>query len=146
MKRLRHALMMSIAAGLLVTAALPVRAQTTTTATALKTAAPVKGVAELGHLAPKSKIEGNDVVTTFEVKNLSSGSIVGLEIAEFWWDKNSNPVSGTGDRQRMKKPLQPGETATMVLRSPRVPAMARATYQFTHANGQIKLRLLQTLK
>jgi hypothetical protein len=145
MTRFGHAVVLTLVAGLLGLAARPAPAQTPPAA-ALKTAAPVKGVAELGSLTPKSKIEGKEVVTTIEVKNLSTGSIAGLEVAEFWWDKNNNPVQGTGDRQRLKKPLQPGEISTIVLRSPRVPGMVRANYQFTHANGQIKMRVLQTLK
>jgi hypothetical protein len=146
MTRWRGAVVMCAAAGLLASAAGSARAQAPAAAAAQKAAAPVKGVADVGSLVPKSKIEGNDVVTTIEIKNLSKGSIVGLEIAEFWWDKNNNPVQGTGDRQRLKKPLQPGELATVVLRSPRVPGMVRANYQFTHANGQVKMRVLQTLK
>lgn len=146
MTRVRYAMVLCVAAGLLASVAFPGRAQTPPPAAAQRLAAPVKGVADVGSLTPKSKIEGNEVVTTIEIKNLSKGSIVGLEVAEFWWDKNNSPVQGTGDRQRLKKPLQPGETATIVLRSPRVPAMVRANYQFTHANGQVKMRVLQTLK
>jgi hypothetical protein len=137
MTRVKQAVVLVAAVGLLAWAASPASAQT---------AGPVKGLAELGSLAPKSKVEANEVVTTIEVKNLSKGSIAGLEVAEFWWDKNNSPVQGTGDRQRLKKPLQPGELATITLRSPRVAGMVRANYQFTHANGQIKLRVLQTLK
>jgi hypothetical protein len=139
MTRFKNAVVMGCAAGLLLLAA-------STQAAAQVSAAPVKGVAELGTLAPKQKLEGSEVVTTIEFKNLSKGSIVGLEVAEFWWDKNNNPVQGTGDRQRVKKPLQPGEIGTLVLHSPRVPAMVRSNYQFTHANGQIKLVQLQSLK
>jgi hypothetical protein len=139
MTRLRHAVVLGCAAGLFLLAAV-------SQAVAQQSAAPVKGVAELGALTPASKVEGNEVVTTIEFKNLSKGSIVGLEVAEFWWDKNNSPVQGTGDRQRFKKPLQPGEIGTLVLHSPRVPGMVRANYQFTHANGQIKLRQLQSLK
>ena len=145
MTRLKYAIVISIVAGLLAPA-LPASAQTAPPAALQKMASPVRGIAEMGYLAPKTKVEGNDVVTTFEVKNLSAGSIVGLQITEFWYDKANTPVQGTGARQRLRKPLQPGEVATIVLRSPKVPAMFRNTYQFVHANGNVKATVLKTLK
>ncbi|MSO55679.1 MAG: hypothetical protein EXQ55_01970 [Acidobacteria bacterium] len=96
-----------------------------------------------------AKMEGSTIVTTFEVKNLSPGSIVGFTITEFWYDKAGQPLQGTGDRQRLRTPLQPGEVATITLRSPRVPGMNNASqpqYKFEHNYGSIKPTRLKTLK
>ena len=60
-------------------------------------------------------------MTTFQVKNMSAtNAIVGLQISEFWYDKAGNPLQGTGDRQRLRAPLQPLDVATITLRSPKV--------------------------
>jgi len=108
-----------------------------------KLVAPVRGVAQLGYTKPLVKnatIGGKSfVVTTIQVKNMSSGAIAGLKVDEFWYDKAGNPV--TGDNYRHRTPLQPGEIITITLETPRVPAMARNQYNFTHANGDIKTAL-----
>ena len=82
-----------------------------------KSAPPLRGQAELGFVQT-AKLEGNTIVTTFQVKNMSAvNSIVGLQISEFWYDKDGQPLQGTGDRQRLKTPLQPLDVATITLRS-----------------------------
>ena len=73
------------------------------------------------------------------MKNLATGSIAGLKVDEFWYDKAGNPV--TGDNYRHPRPLQPGEVITITLETPRNPAMNRNQYNFTHANGEIKATL-----
>jgi hypothetical protein len=108
-----------------------------------KLVAPVRGVAQLGYTKPVVKnatIGGKQfVVTTIQVKNMANGAIAGLKVDEFWYDKAGNPV--TGDNYRHRPPLQPGEIITITLETPRVPAMARNQYNFTHANGEIKTSL-----
>jgi hypothetical protein len=105
--------------------------------------APVRGVAQLGYTRPvvkNAKIGGKDfIVTTIQVKNMATGSIAGLKVDEFWYDKAGNPV--TGDNYRHPRPLQPGEIITITLETPRNPAMNRNQYNFTHANGEIKATL-----
>ncbi len=102
--------------------------------------APVRGIAQLGYTKPLVKnatIGGKSfVVTTIQVKNMASGPIAGLKVDEFWYDKAGNPV--TGDSYRHRMPLMPGEVITITLETPRVAAMARNQYNFTHANGDIK--------
>lgn len=152
---MRHVLVIGVSVGLLA-AAVPVWGQTPAAkppagqqepaAAPKKMFPPQRGIAEVGYLPPKTTVEGTNVVTTFQVKNLSAGSIAGFQISEFWYDKAGNPVQGTGDRQRLRQPLQPGETATIVLRSPKVTGMARNQYQFAHGNGTIKATVLKTLK
>lgn len=96
-------------------------------------------------LAPVTRVDQktNMVITTIKVKNLSgTGSIAGLKVEEYWWDKASNPV--TGSKTRLPKPLLPGEIATLTLETPKDPKMHRNQYVFTHANGKIKTKPMKT--
>ncbi|HET9362834.1 MAG TPA: hypothetical protein VFO58_23955 [Vicinamibacterales bacterium] len=109
-----------------------------------KLVAPVRGEALIGYLTPVTKPEGNMIVTTIRIKNLSSGAIAGLKVDEFWFDKAGQPVTGA-QTFRYRKPLQPGEVIDVVLRVPRDDRMNRNTYQFEHANGKIKTQQLKKL-
>ena len=132
--RVRYAMAIAATALLLAPASLSVQAQSVLK----KGAPPLKGTAELGFIQT-AKLEGNDIVTTFQVKNMSAtNSIIGLQISEFWYDKAGNPLQGTGDRQRLKTPLQPLEVATITLRSPKVAGMTTPQYKFEHNNGIVK--------
>lgn len=108
-------------------------------ATPAKFVPPIRGQAELGFMTPVSKREGKEIVTVIKVKNLStSGSIAGLKVDEYWYDKAGDPVSG--DTFRYRKPLMPGEVIEVTLRTPVNPKMDRNSYQFAHANGEIKTK------
>jgi uncharacterized protein YcfL len=110
-----------------------------------KSAPPLRGTAELGFMQ-SAKLEGNTVVTTFQVKNMSAtNAIVGLQITEFWYDKSGQPLQGTGDRQRLRAPLQPQEVATIVLKSPKVAGMTQPQYKFEQNNGSVKPVKLKTI-
>jgi hypothetical protein len=109
-----------------------------------KLVAPVRGQAELGYTKPVSKREGNMIVTTIKVKNLSTGAIAGLKVDEFWYDKKGDPVTGS-QPFRYRKPLQPGEVIEVMLKVPTDPKMDRNQYKFEHANGTIKTTLLPKL-
>jgi len=108
-------------------------------------APPVRGEAELGYTKPVSKRspDGKFVVTSIKVKNLSQGSIAGLKVDEYWYDKAGDPV--TGDTFRYRKPLQPGEVIEVQLRTPVNPKMDRNQYKFEHANGTIKTKAVPKL-
>lgn len=105
-----------------------------------KFVAPIRGVAEIGYLKPVTKVVGNEVVTTIRIKNLSNAPIAGLRVDEYWFDAQGNPLPS--DYELLKKPLMPGEIVEIELRVPRNPKMHRNQYQFRHANGQIKPRLM----
>ncbi|MCL4845482.1 MAG: hypothetical protein KJ066_03000 [Acidobacteria bacterium] len=105
---------------------------------------PVRGVAEIGYLKPVIKVEGKEVVTTMKVKNLSNGSIAGLRVDEFWYDKGGNMLPG--DSFRSRQPINPGEVVDVILRTPRDPRMDRNSYQFSHANGQVKAKILAKIE
>ena len=98
---------------------------------------PIRGEAQVSMTKPVTKRQNDEVITTFKVKNPSAnGSIAGLKISEFWYDKDGNPVSG--DEFRYRKPLMPGEVIDVQLRSPVNPKMARSQYKFEQANGGVK--------
>ena len=110
---------------------------------------PVKGVAEVGMLKAVVKYEdakGPDgkpqrlVVSTIRIKNLSTGAIAGLRVDDFWYDKAGQLLPG--DSVRLRQPLLPGEATTITLKTPRNPKMDRNSYQFSHANGQVKIKQL----
>ncbi|MEW5983246.1 MAG: hypothetical protein AB1806_12875 [Acidobacteriota bacterium] len=105
---------------------------------------PVRGTADVAYVTPKTVVKNNVVITTITVRNTSNGSIAGLKIEEYWWDKSSNPV--TGDSVRLTKPLLPGETATLTLETPKDPRMFRNTYVFRHAFGAVKATLQKSLE
>jgi hypothetical protein len=109
-----------------------------------KFVAPVKGVAEIGYLKPVVKVVGTEVVTTIKIKNMSLGAIAGLRVDEFWYDKGGNMLPG--DSERLRQPLNPGEVVTVELRTPKNAKMDRNSYQFSHANGQIKAKVLTKIE
>jgi hypothetical protein len=65
---------------------------------------PIRGEAAVSMTKPVTRRTKDEIITTFKVKNPSTtGSIAGLKISEFWYDKAGNPVSG--DEFRYRKPL-----------------------------------------
>ena len=143
--RVRYAIALAVAAALLAPASTSLQAQTPAPVLK-KSAPPIRGTAELGFVQT-AKLDGNNIVTIFQVKNMSAtNSIVGLQISEFWYDKAGNPLQGTGDRQRLRAPLQPLDVATITLTSPKVPGMTTPQYKFEQNNGTIKPVKLKQIK
>lgn len=105
----------------------------------------LRGDVEVGYLKPVTTVDhkAGMVKTVIKVKNLSTtGSIAGLRVEEYWFDKAGNPV--TGSKDRLKKPLAPLETAELTLLTPRDAKMDRNSYTFSHANGKVKVKQLKT--
>jgi hypothetical protein len=116
-----------------------------TLAAQAKVATPIRGEAEIGYLKPVTTVDqkAGIVRTVIKVKNLSTtGSIAGLKVEEFWYDKDGNPV--TGSKARLQKPLQPLEVAELKLDTPKDPKMNRNRYTFTHANGKIRTKAMKS--
>ena len=144
--RVPFAIAFAVTAALAAPASISLQAQGTTAPVLKKSAPPLRGQAELGFIQ-SAKLDGNTIVTTFQVKNMSAtNAIVGLQISEFWYDKAGNPLQGTGDRQRLRTPLQPLEVATIVLKSPKVAGMTTPQYKFEQNNGTVKPVKLKTIK
>jgi hypothetical protein len=104
---------------------------------------PIKGVAEIGIMTPKTVVKGNEVITKIKVKNLSTGAIHLLRVDEYWYDKGGKTIPGA--TTRWKKPINPGEVIEVELRIPKNPAFYRNTYMFTHANGKCKTKQMKQL-
>ena len=146
--RAQNVFAIAVAAALMVPASMSLQAQGTPAPAPVlkKSAPPLRGTAELGFIQT-AKLEGDTIVTTFQVKNMSaSNAIVGLQISEFWYDKAGNPLQGTGDRQRLRTPLQPLDVATITLRSPKVAGMTTPQYKFEQNNGTVKPVKLKQIK
>ncbi|MEW5983096.1 MAG: hypothetical protein AB1806_12115 [Acidobacteriota bacterium] len=106
---------------------------------------PIRGEAEIAVLPTVTKVDAktNMVVTTIKVKNISTaGSIAGLRVDGYWYDKANELV--TGSRARLPKPLLPGEVAELKLEIPKDPKMFRDQYVFAHANGKIKTKQVKS--
>jgi hypothetical protein len=110
-------------------------------ATRAKWVAPVKGIATVEVLPGTSKKVGNDIVTVLKIKNVSNGAIALLRIDEYWFDKSLKTVSG--DTQRHRQPLNPGEVVEITMRSPAKPNLYRNTFNFSHANGKVDAKTVK---
>lgn len=96
-----------------------------------------KGDADVQFILAKPTVrKDGTIVTEVQLKNMSPKAIARLTCEEFWYDKGGNPVSG--DKKFLKKPLMPGEVATLTLETPKQPNMDRNSYKFSHANGNVK--------
>ncbi len=104
----------------------------------------MRGLAEIGYEQPNAQRDGNFIVTRFKVKNLAQDAIAGLQVDEFWFDRDGNTV--TGDSVRFREPVLTGQVVEIELRVPRNPAMDRSNYEFSHQNGEIKATLLEEIE
>lgn len=96
---------------------------------------PVKGTAYVEVIQGQGKKIGGDIVTVSKVKNVSNGPIAGLRIDEYWY--NQKLVQVTGDTQRVRAPIAPGEVVEITTRSPIKPDLYKSTLMFNHANGKV---------
>jgi len=108
-----------------------------------KLISPQRGEANLEITKPDTKVIKGEVVTVIMVKNVSPAPIAGLKVEENWYDKGGTPIGG--DIFRHLKPLMPEEILKVELRSPRRPGMDSNQYQFSHANGTIKTKIVPKL-
>jgi glucose/arabinose dehydrogenase len=95
----------------------------------------VKGVAKIEVIQGMPKKVGTDMVTVTKIKNVSDGAIGLLRVDEYWYDKNLKEVSG--DTEKVRQPLMPGEVVEVTTKSPIKPNLYKSQIQFSHANGKI---------
>jgi hypothetical protein len=74
-------------------------------------------------------------VTVIKVKNTSKGPIALLGVEEFWYNQKGTIISG--DSQKVKKLIAPGEIVDVTMKSPWKDGFYSNNYLFTHANGKI---------
>jgi hypothetical protein len=132
-------------AALVCALSLPALAQTQAPAQPAKYIPPVKGVATIDVLQTPSKRVGNEMVTVIKVRNTSKGSINLLKADEYWYDGNTQIVSGS-QYSHKKAPIRPGEIAEITLRAPVKPGMQRNQILFRHAYGEVKATAVKVMK
>jgi|KBSSwiStaDraftv2_1062776.scaffolds.fasta_scaffold669822_2 hypothetical protein len=96
---------------------------------------PVKGTAYIEVIQGQGKQVKDEMVTVSKIKNVSNGPIAGLRVDEYWYDQKL--VQVTGDTERVRAPIAPGEVIEITTRSPMKPGLYKSTLMFTHANGKV---------
>ncbi len=107
---------------------------------------PLKGEALVEFTQPVTKpLQGRSLVqTTIKVRNQSPAPIARLQVSETWYDKAGAIVAG--GRGTVNGLLQPGEIQTITIETPYSPKMASNNWNFTHANGAVKVAKVKTLE
>ena len=85
---------------------------------------------------PVTKRNGANIETTMTLKNTSSGPLAGFRLEESWSDKSGNLAGG--DTYRHPRPFMAGEIITIKLTTPFNTRMSSNSYNFIHANGNVK--------
>jgi len=114
-------------------------------ATPAKWVAPVKGVASMEVMRGPAKVVGKEIVTTFKLKNMSTGAINLLKADQDWYDK------GDGGQRKLvtsatgvyRKPFLPGEVIDFELRAPLNGKPDIDRIMFSHANGKIDAKVVK---
>ena len=101
---------------------------------------PVKGLATAEVVRGPSRKVGNEMVTVLQVKNTSKGAIALLGVEEVWYDNSTPRKIVTGDQQKVKRLINPGEVAEVTMKSPYKPGIAISQYVFSHANGKVEAK------
>jgi hypothetical protein len=97
---------------------------------------PFKGQADVEYTQPVTKKNGDNVVTTLKVKNVSPGPLARLKVGETWFDKAGN-IIGAGETT-LDKPLGVGAVETITITTPWSSKMNGNGYNFSHGNGTVK--------
>lgn len=107
---------------------------------------PLRGEAQIEYTQPVTKpLPGKSLVQTqIKVKNTSPSPIARLMVAETWYDGAGAIVAG--GRGVINGLLQPGEIQTITIETPYSSKMKSNNWNFTHANGTVKLEKVKTLE
>ena len=108
-------------------------------ATPAKWMPPLKGEGTVEVIKAQPRRVGNDMVTTMKVRNTSKSPLALLTVDEYWYG-NASADAVSGDTQRYKSLLNPGEVVEITMRSPFRADMNRSQILFKHANGSIKAK------
>jgi len=83
------------------------------------------------------------VVTRIQVRNTMKAPIARLTVDETWYDKGGALV--TGSKGIINGLLQPDEVQTVEIRTPFDAKMSANNYNFSHANGTVKVHAVKSL-
>ena len=109
-----------------------------------KLISPFRGDATVESTKPVTKRAGANIVTTIVVKNTSPGPLAGFRLEESWSDKSGNLAGG--DTYRHPRPLMANEVITITLTTPFNTRMTSNSYNFIHANGNVKPKLVPKIE
>ena len=116
--------------------------QQTPPAAPAKWVKPYKGTATIEVIQGASKQVGKELVTVLKIKNTSPGPLFLLRGDETWWNKERKPALGDSPRP-IRQPVAPGEIVEMTFRAPYSRDLVQSSYQFTHANGDVKAKAVK---
>jgi hypothetical protein len=107
---------------------------------------PLRGEALVEFTQPVTKaLPGKSMVmTTIKVRNQSPAPIARLQVSETWYDKAGAIVAG--GKGLVNGMLQPGEIQTIEIRTPYNAKMSSNNWNFTHANGTVKVAKVKSLE
>lgn len=105
-----------------------------------KLISPFRGDATVEYTKPVTKRAGANIVTTMTIKNTSPGPLAGFRLEESWADGTGNLAGG--DVFRQPRPFMPGEVINVTLTTPFNARMKNNSYNFIHANGNVKPKLV----
>jgi hypothetical protein len=105
-----------------------------------KLISPYRGDATVEFTKTVTKRAGANIVTTTTIRNTSPGPLAGFRIEESWSDGSGNLAGG--DTYRHPRPLMPGEVINITLTTPFNARMKSNSYNFVHANGTVKPKLV----
>jgi len=103
---------------------------------------PVKGTATIEVLRGPAKIVGKEVVSSFKLKNTSTGSINLLKADQDWYSKERKLITSAAGMYR--KPFLPGEVIDFELRAPLNGKPDVDQILFTHANGKVTAKVVKS--
>ena len=106
---------------------------------------PVRGEALVEIVQPVTKpLAGKNMVqTTIKVRNASLAPIARLQVTETWYDKGGTVVASS--RAAINGLLQPQEVQTMTIETAFSPKLSSNNWNFTHANGTVKVAKVKSL-
>ncbi|HKT80319.1 MAG TPA: hypothetical protein VJP86_08865 [Vicinamibacterales bacterium] len=99
---------------------------------------PAKGEVTVEYVSPQRKRVGEQIQTTFQVKNINVAPIARFTITQTWFDKSGNVVGG--GKGEIAGLFQPGDVQTIVITSEAKPSYNSDSFNFGHANGTIKAK------
>ena len=106
---------------------------------------PVRGEALIEFIQPVTKAQPgkNMVQTVIKVRNASQAPIARLQVTETWYDKSGAVVAS--NRAAINGLLQPQEIQTITIDTPYSTKMSSNNWNFTHANGTVKVAKVKSL-
>lgn len=102
----------------------------------------LRGQARVQILAPKTAVEGDEVVSTVRVRNASDDWIVGFMVTEFWYDQQGNAVSSSSSTHRRR--FMPGDVVELKLRTRKGANFFQNQFEFSHSNGDVKATVVDS--